>query len=438
MGFRWLLAFVLGLIVASRYGFTSQREGKTATEDWLLDIRQLGRPLRIALPDFEPQDDAVRDAAFEITRILRDDIAFASVYRIVETGTYPHDVSNYRSWKAIGADIVITGRLIRREDGLLSEVRFHDVAAGKAVFATEYRAPTDAARRLAHRIADDILAASGLTGVAQTQIAFTGHRGGSGGRTVRRMDYDGANPRELSRGFLDLAPRWSPDRESLLCLSYPKKDIPPRLVILGETGPTPETLFESDKMVFAGSWSPDGNKIAFSSSRDGNAEIYVMERDGSKLRRLTDHPGIDVSPTWSPTGREIAFTSNRTGSPQIYIMDDEGLNLRRISLQGSYNAEPAWSPSTSFSEIAYSSRVEGGIFDVVVQDLLTRQVRRITDGSGLNESPSWAPNGLHLVFSSTRTGESQIFTANRDGSNVRQLTFEGKNTTPGWGPLSHR
>jgi TolB protein len=163
-----------------------------------------------------------------------------------------------------------------------------------------------------------------------------------------------------------------------------------------------------------------------------------MDRDGSGLHRLTDHPGIDVSPTWSPTGREIAFTSNRTGSPQIYIMDDEGLNLRRISLDGSYNAEPAWSPSTDFSEIAYASRVEGGIFDVVVHDLLTRQIRRITEGGGLSESASWAPNGLHLVFSSTRTGESQLFTANRDGSNVRQLTFEGKNTTPGWGPLRGR
>jgi TolB protein len=437
MKFGWLLTFGLSLVVAIRFESSSQSEGKATAEDWTLDIGQLGRPLRIALPGFEFLDGSAQDAATEITRVLRDDIAFASVYRIVETGVYPLDVSDYRSWKATGTDVVITGRVTRLEGRLLSEVRFLDVAAAKAAFTTEYHAPADEARDLAHRIADDMLAHSGLIGVAQTRIAFTSRREGSGERTVWLMDYDGANQRQVTRGFLDLYPRWSPGRESLLHLSFPKKDIPPRLVLLAEGRPA-ETLFESTKMVFAGSWSPDGSRIAFSSSKDGNAEIYVMDRDGSRLRRLTDHPEIDVSPAWSPTGREIGFTSSRTGSPQIYIMDDEGLNLRRISLEGSYNAEPAWSPSTDFSEIAYATRVEGGIFDVVVQDLLTRRVLRITAGSGLSESPSWAPNGRHLVFSSTRTGESQLFTANRDGSNVRQLTFEGKNTTPGWGPLRPR
>ena len=187
-------------------------------------------------------------------------------------------------------------------------------------------------------------------------------------------------------------------------------------------------------MIYPGAWSPDGSRIAFSSSKDGNAEIYVMDRDGSRVERLTDHPGIDVSPTWSPTGREIAFTSDRSGSPQVYVMDADGLNLTRISLRGSYNAEPSWSPSMEFSEIAYASRIRGAVFDIVILDLLTKQIRQITNQRGLNESPSWAPNGRHLAFASTRAGDSQIFTVNRDGSNIRQLTFEGMSTTPSWGP----
>jgi TolB protein len=247
------------------------------------------------------------------------------------------------------------------------------------------------------------------------------------------MDYDGARQRQIGAGFLELGPRWSPDGESILYVSYPRRGASP-ILALATGGPTPQVLFESEKMVFPGSWSPDGARIAFSSSKDGNPEIYVMDRDGGRVQRLTDDPGIDVSPTWSPTGREIAFTSDRSGSPQIYIMDTEGLNVTRISLQGSYNAEPAWSPSTDFSEIAYASRVGGGVFDIVVHDMLTRQIRHITDRHGLNESPSWAPNGRHLVFASTRTGDSQIFTTNRDGSNVRQLTFEGMSATPSWGP----
>ncbi|HEY7817780.1 MAG TPA: Tol-Pal system beta propeller repeat protein TolB, partial [Vicinamibacteria bacterium] len=221
--------------------------------------------------------------------------------------------------------------------------------------------------------------------------------------------------------------------ESILFVSFARRGILPVLA-LATGGPNPRTLFGSEGMTYPGAWSPDGSKIAFSSSKDGNAEIYVMDRDGSRVERLTNHPSIDVSPTWSPTGREIAFTSDRSGSPQIYIMDADGLNLTRISLSGSYNAEPAWSPSTEFSEIAYATRVRGGIFDIVIHDLLTKQIRQITQKRGLNESPSWAPNGRHLAFASTRTGDSQIFTVNRDGSNMRQLTFEGMSTTPSWGP----
>jgi TolB protein len=247
------------------------------------------------------------------------------------------------------------------------------------------------------------------------------------------MDYDGARKQPIGVGFLELGPRWSPEGNSILYISYPRKGAFPRLA-LATGDPSARTLFESERMVFPGSWSPDGKTIAFSSSQDGNPEIYLMDREGGRVRRLTDHPGIDVSPCWSPTGREIAFTSDRSGSPQIYIMDTEGLNVTRISLQGSYNAEPAWSPSTDFSEIAYASRVEGGSFDIVVHDLLSKQVRRLTERDGLNESPSWAPNGRHLVFSSTRTGATQIFTLNGDGTNVQQLTFEGSNSTPSWGP----
>jgi TolB protein len=74
------------------------------------------------------------------------------------------------------------------------------------------------------------------------------------------------------------------------------------------------------------------------------------------------------------------------------------------------------------------------VFDIVVHSLVTNEIRVLTSNQGLNESPQWSPNGRHLVFTSTRTGTPQIFTMNRDGSNPRQLTFDGQNTTPSWGP----
>ncbi len=91
-------------------------------------------------------------------------------------------------------------------------------------------------------------------------------------------------------------------------------------------------------------WSPDGTRIAFQSNRDGNAEIYVMNRDGSGIRRVTNHPLSDTTPTWSPSGNQIAFTSDRSGSPQIYVVDVDGLNLRLLTRE-SYCDRATWSPA---------------------------------------------------------------------------------------------
>lgn len=106
-----------------------------------------------------------------------------------------------------------------------------------------------------------------------------------------------------------------------------------------------------DRQVLTGpgmnSWpavSPDGKEIAFSSSRDGDFEIYLMGIDGSNVRRLTKSPGIDNRPTWSPDGKRLAFTSNRDGNYEVYVMDADGSNLRRVTNHPERDDYPAWHP----------------------------------------------------------------------------------------------
>jgi TolB protein len=170
--------------------------------------------------------------------------------------------------------------------------------------------------------------------------------------------------------------------------------------------------------------------MAFMSNRDGNPEIYVMNRDGSNVRRLTNHPAGDSTPTWSPSGSQIAFTSDRAGQPQIYIMSADGSNTRRLTTAESYADRATWSPAP-FNEIAFTARTGGG-YDIKVYDLATGETRQITSGSGTNESPAYAPNGRHLAFMSTRAGGLQIFVVGRDGRNLRQITRDGNNQTPSW------
>ena len=129
-----------------------------------------------------------------------------------------------------------------------------------------------------------------------------------------------------------------------------------------------------------------------------------MNRDGGGMRRLTNHPAIDTTPTWSPTGVQIAFTSDRSGSPAIYVVGSDGLNLRRISrVQDGYCDRPTWSPAP-FNELAFVCRTGPG-YDIKIFDFATDETRQITFGEGSNESPAYSSNGRHLAFTSTRAGK---------------------------------
>ncbi len=227
-------------------------------------------------------------------------------------------------------------------------------------------------------------------------------------------DYDGANQRRVTvTRKLNIMPRWSPDARAIAYTSY-RRDFPDIYVSLLYQG-TLENPTGGRGQNWLPAWSPDGTRLCFTSTRDGNSELYVMNRDGSNVTRLTNHPAIDTTPTWSPGGTQIAFVSDRNGSPQIYIVDADGLNLRKLTSE-SWCDRPTWSPAP-FNEIAYASRSGPG-YDIRIYDLATQERRQLTSGEGSNESPSYAPNGRHLAFMSTRTGKKQIFVMGRDGQDV--------------------
>ncbi len=92
--------------------------------------------------------------------------------------------------------------------------------------------------------------------------------------------------------------------------------------------------------------SPDGTRVAFRSLRDGNSEVYVVNVDGSGLHRLTDHPAADYDPAWTPDGRQIIFRSNRGGDDALYVTNLDGSGARRISSSvetPTGSAAPSWS-----------------------------------------------------------------------------------------------
>ena len=166
------------------------------------------------------------------------------------------------------------------------------------------------------------------------------------------------------------------------------------------------------------SWSPDGRQIAFTSHRNNvsgayNTEVYVMDSDGTNIRRLTHHLGVDAPASWSPDGKQIAFVSERDGNFEIYVMTPDGANLRNLTQHPSIDTAPSWSPDGRQIVFASNRRrffEEFGHFsgtDLYVMNADGSDVRRLTGRPGaphqeLDMTPCWSPDGKRIVFTSFR------------------------------------
>jgi TolB protein len=412
-----------------------------------------GRPPRLAIPEFIAltNDPESVKAAKTIGQVLFDDITYEREYYLLAKDTLRSvpqpatpDAVVLDRWKELGADFLIVGGIRRSGDGMSVEARLLDVNSGKMILGKQYtgslKSIGDGGRIYAHTFADEVHLLRNVRGVARTKLAFSTDRDGArmkgpvGQRDISNIyqaDYDGFNQtRVTATQSLDLSPVWSPDRSALAYTSY-RSGYPDIIVQSLREVRTPRRPAAGTDRIhnFLPAYSPDGTKLAYTSNRDGNSEIYVVNVDGTGMRRITNHPTIDVTPTWSPTGEHIAFTSERTGNPQIYIVNVDGTNPQRISTE-SFCDRPTWSPAP-WNEIAYTCRAGGG-YQILVFDFTTRSSRPITDGIGSNEQPAFAPNGRHLAFTSDRTGRPQIYTIGRDGTDLRQVTKDGGNRYPNW------
>lgn len=335
----------------------------------------------------------------------------------------------FGDWANVGAEGLLKGTLSMKDGEVVLRSRLFNVTTAQESAQWTHTTRPEGLRRLAHRLANAVVEHfTQEPGTFETRITFV--RRVKGDKHVWVSDWDGHGATRIAWGELNLLPSWHPTGKLVAFTSYRAGD--PSLFSVTMSGKV-KKLIGGGAMYTGAAYSPDGSKVAYTRTRDGNAEIYVADADGSRPRRLTDSYGVDTSPCWSPDGRRIAFVSSRHGNPHIFVMDANGSNQKRVTFQGNYNQTPDWSPRGDV--IAFTARDERNVFDLFTVNPDTREILRLTQDTGNNEEPSFSPNGRHIVFVSTRKGRSQLWLMNADGTNQRALALpEGSYFTPAWGP----
>lgn len=422
--------------------------GPAGAQDWFRTGTGLGvTKVRVAAPDLAARTPNGAPLEKTFHDVLSSDLEYCGILDMVSPSFYPLQVPsqpselNAAEWAAVPANTYMLAYGNLTADGaslavagFLSDV--HNPGTPLALQKIYRGAATDAdARRLAHQFANDIVSrlSGGLPGIAQTQIAYVSTK--SGNKEIWTMDYDGANQRQLTHlKSVALTPRWSPDatRIAFTCFVAFRGVTSSQICIYSTAS---ERLISFPRYRGTNSspaWSPDGAEIAFMSSQLGDPQLFTADADGGHLKRITFAVGVNTSPAWNPkTGKQIVFVSDRGGEPLLYLANSDGTDVQKLDTPDKgYVIDPAWSPNGQL--VAFSWRRPSGNFDIYVMDIVSRQIVELTRDTGRNERPSWAPDGRHLVFESTRTGTRQIWTMLADGSEPRQLTYSGQNESPNW------
>ncbi len=371
-----------------------------------------------------------------ITEVVRADLERSGLFRTLQVpplDPLPTETTaiSYPEWRSRLADALLVGSVAVRPDGRY-EVRFrlYDVVKQQPLGAIAYTIARNQTRATGHRIADFVYEKlTGEKGVFSTRIAYVVKRGNR--YELQIADADGAGAETALASFEPIiSPTWSPDGRRLAYVSFEAKK--PVVYV--------HSLLDGKRHVaanFKGSnsapaWSPDGKTLAVSLSREGGSQIFLVNPDGSGVRRLTSSAAIDTEPRFSPDGKSIYFTSDRGGSPQVYRIGASGGDAQRVTFEGSYNVSPRLSPDGK--TLAYITR-NGGRFQVALLDLNNKQVQIITD-SDRDESPSFAPNGRMILLATVIGGRGVLSAVSSDGRVKQRLTVTaGDVREPAWGPF---
>ncbi|TVP55056.1 MAG: hypothetical protein EA351_11820 [Gemmatimonadales bacterium] len=385
------------------------------------------------------------NVAPRVQNIIGRDLRYSNRFQVLDElpASLSADEVDYGLWDQMQADYLVTGRVEGAGTTSTLILELHDVVYREVVDRGRFPLPNPESadfRMAAHVAADAVVMwATGEPGIAATRIIFS-QRMDDGNQDLWIVDSDGENRRRLTNHqSISMSPDWSPDGRRVVYLSY-RTGLPRIYELNLETG--------AEKMVPAPragdyltpAYTPDGESVVFSIVGSGRSGLfsYNLARDCC-FANISEGAYEDMSPTFSPDGSRMAFSSNRlgVGAPQIYVRPTNGGSAELLSPYAfgrpGYYTSPEWSPLGN--RVAYHGRVERrGVHQILISELDQRnRIVRVTS-EGVNEDPSWAPDGRHLVFVGERSWGRGLFIVDAVTGNVRTLVSGVRANVPSWSP----
>nr|WP_295484027.1 Tol-Pal system beta propeller repeat protein TolB [uncultured Succinatimonas sp.] len=352
----------------------------------------------------------------------------------IPAGAFDGEKVNTDVMAGTGAEAVVFGKVY--PDGNSYQVEFllqSLVGEDKGQIIAHYRGASglNTMRQAAHRVSDRVYEKLvGQKGAFRTRIAYVVFRHGTKfPYQLMTADYDGFNEVPILKSTEPImTPSWSPDGTKIVYVSFENKN--PAIFIQDLNTKQRTRIANFKGLNSSPAWSPDGSKIAMVLSKDGQPDIYYYDVNTRAIQRVTADPAIDTEPNWSADGRQLFFTSERGGRAQIYKFDFNTRTTERLTYQGQMNLSAEPIPGTN--SVIMITRHNG-----------YRVARMDEDGSiymlttsNLDESPSVAPNGSMVIYSTIYQGRKGLAIVSADGRFRANLpSTSGEISSPAWGPL---
>lgn len=334
-------------------------------------------------------------------------------------------------WQQLGIPYLVVGSTRTDRSKIITDYEVIDVKTGSVIEGKQSLSSdkdTQSMRYAGHVIADKVYELiTGIPGDFSGRIAYIEEIGVGKDKVSRLkvMDADGENAKTITevKGSI-FSPAWSPDANRIAYAVQREKSYPV-IYVQSVSGGSASVLTPFAGSNLSPSFSPDGSKILFSSSFEGSADIYEMSASGGKPRKITNWPSSEVQPNYAPDGKSFVFVSDRAGfnKPQIYRYEFGSGRTTKVSGSG-YATSPQF--SNDGSQIAFLSGRTAAIMNsggAVTANL---------SNTGIDEAPSFSPNGKRVVYASTQGGKGVLTIKSLNGGQSFGKSGQGIIRSPVW------